>query len=90
MPLVSVVAGIVKLKKGRLMNKINRQIKAEAVEEMKELIEQVWSDSMSDNGAIWERSSAILNQAHIDYPEIYAEAMVWLYSKEQETWESRW
>ena len=80
MPLVSVVAGIVKLKKGKLMNK----------EEMKELIEQVWSDSMSDNGAIWEKSSAILNQAHIDYPEIYAEAMVWLYSKEQETWESRW
>ena len=23
-------------------------------EEMKNLIEQVWSDSMSDNGAIWE------------------------------------
>ena len=65
MPLVSVVAGIVKLKKGKLMNK----------EEMKELIEQVWSDSMSDNGAIWEKSNAILKQARIDYPSVYVSAL---------------
>ena len=62
---VSVVNGIVKLTKGKLMNK----------EEMKELIEQVWSDSMSDNGAIWEKSNAILKQARIDYPSVYVSAL---------------
>jgi hypothetical protein len=60
-----VVAGIVKLKKGKLMNK----------EEMKNLIEQVWSDSMSDNGAIWEKSNAILKQALADYPGVYVSAL---------------
>lgn len=42
---------------------------------MKELIEQVWSDSMSDNGAIWEKSNAILKQARIDYPSVYVSAL---------------
>ena len=50
--------------------------------EMTTLIRTVWSDSMSDNGAIWERSHAILKQARIDYPELYVEALEWLYSKE--------
>ena len=48
--------------------------------EMAQLIRTVWSDSMSDNGAIWEKSNAILKQARIDYPEIYVEALEWLYS----------
>jgi hypothetical protein len=38
---------------------------------------------MSDNGAIWEKSNAILKQARIDYPEIYVEALEWLYSEER-------
>ena len=50
--------------------------------EMTQLIRTVWDDSMSDNGAIWEKSNAILKQARIDYPEIYVEALDWLYSKE--------
>ena len=49
---------------------------------MTTLIRQVWSDSMSDNGAIWAKSDAILKQARIDYPELYVEALEWLYSKE--------
>ena len=48
--------------------------------EMAQLIRTVWSDSMSDNGAIWEKSNAILQQARKDYPEIYVEALEWLYS----------
>ena len=50
--------------------------------EMTTLIRTVWSDSMSDNGAIWAKSYAILKQARIDYPELYVEALEWLYSKE--------
>ena len=49
-------------------------------EEMVTLIRQVWSDAMSDNGAIWAKSDAILKQARIDYPELYVEALEWLYS----------
>jgi ribosomal protein L18E len=52
-------------------------------EEMAQLIRTVWSDSMSDNGAIWAKSSAQLQQARIDYPEIYVEALEWLYSEER-------
>ena len=48
--------------------------------EMTTLIRTVWSDSMSDNGAIWAKSNAILKQARIDYPELYVEALEWLYS----------
>lgn len=48
--------------------------------EMTTLIRTVWSDSMSDNGAIWEKSNAILKQARLDYPELYVEALEWLYS----------
>ena len=43
--------------------------------EMTQLIRTVWSDSMSDNGAIWERSHAILKQARIDYPSVYVSAL---------------
>lgn len=48
--------------------------------EMTTLIRKVWSDSMSDNGAIWEASNAILQRARIEYPELYVEALDWLYS----------
>jgi kynurenine formamidase len=48
--------------------------------EMTQLIRTVWSDSMSDNGAIWKRSNAILQQARSDYPGLYLEAIEWLYS----------
>ena len=44
-------------------------------EEMVNLIRQVWSDSMSDNGAIWAKSNAQLEKAKADYPEVYAEAL---------------
>jgi hypothetical protein len=37
---------------------------------------------MSDSGAIWEKSNAILKQARIDYPELYLKALEWLYSEE--------
>jgi hypothetical protein len=48
-------------------------------EEMIGLIQQVWSDSMSDNGAIWEKSNAILKQARADYPELYEVSLQALY-----------
>ena len=48
--------------------------------EMTTLIRKVWSDSMSDNGAIWEASNAILERARVEYPELYVEALEWLYS----------
>ena len=51
--------------------------------EMAQLIRTVWSDSMSDNGAIWAKSNAILQQARKDYPEIYVRALEWLYSEER-------
>jgi len=51
--------------------------------EMTQLIRTVWSDSMSDNGAIWAKSNAQLQQARIDYPEIYVQALEWLYSLER-------
>jgi hypothetical protein len=35
---------------------------------------------MSDNGAIWEKSNATLKQARADYPQLYVEALEWLYS----------
>jgi len=44
-------------------------------EEMVQLIRQVWSDAMSDNGAIWSRSNAQLDKAKDKYPELYAEAL---------------
>lgn len=45
------------------------------LEEMVTLIRQVWSDSMSDNGAIWAKSNAVLTKAKADYPSVYAEAL---------------
>ena len=42
---------------------------------MKNLIEQVWSDSMSDNGAIWAKSNAVLDKALATYPALYVEAI---------------
>ena len=47
--------------------------------EMVALIRQVWSDSMSDNGAIWERSNAELQKAKADNPELYDEALALAY-----------
>jgi len=44
-------------------------------EEMVTLIRQVWSDSMSDNGAIWAKSNSVLTKAKSDYPDVYAEAL---------------
>ena len=44
-------------------------------EEMVTLIRQVWSDSMSDNGAIWAKSNLELTKAKADFPEVYAEAL---------------
>jgi len=52
--------------------------------EMTTLIRKVWSDSMSDNGAIWEASNAILQRARIEYPELYFEALDWLYTNKAE------
>ena len=47
--------------------------------EMVALIRRVWSDAMSDNGAIWEKSNAELNKAKADYPEVYDEALGYAY-----------
>ena len=47
--------------------------------EMVALIRQVWLDSMSDNGAIWERSNAELQKAKADNPELYDEALALAY-----------
>jgi len=44
-------------------------------EEMVTLIKQVWSDSMSDNGAIWAKSNAQLELARSEYPELYTKAL---------------
>ena len=44
-------------------------------QEMVTLIRKVWSDSMSDNGAIWAKSNAELEKAKADYPDVYAEAL---------------
>ena len=44
-------------------------------EEMVSLIRQVWSDSMSDSGAIWAKSNAQLENAKSAYPDVYAQAM---------------
>jgi len=49
------------------------------ITEMFHLIRQVWSDSMSDNGAIWEKSNAELNTAKAEYPEVYEEALAMAY-----------
>jgi hypothetical protein len=64
---VSVVGARVKLtnKKGQLMSQ----------EEMVNLIRQVWSDAMSDNGAIWAKSNAQLENAKSAYPDVYAQTM---------------
>jgi hypothetical protein len=35
---------------------------------------------MSDSGAIWAKSNAILKEARANYPELYVEALEWLYS----------
>jgi|AntAceMinimDraft_5_1070358.scaffolds.fasta_scaffold04139_1 hypothetical protein len=49
------------------------------ITEMFQLIRQVWSDSMSDNGAIWERSNAELQNAKANYPDLYEEALAMAY-----------
>jgi len=49
------------------------------ITKMFHLIRQVWSDSMSDNGAIWERSNAELQKAKADYPDLYDEALAMAY-----------
>jgi hypothetical protein len=49
------------------------------IEEMVRLIRQVWSDSMSDSGAIWERSNAELVKAKASDPELYEEALAMAY-----------
>ncbi len=45
------------------------------IEAMFRLIRQVWSDSMSDDGSIWDRSNAELKTARAKYPDIYEEAL---------------
>jgi hypothetical protein len=45
------------------------------IEAMFHLIRQVWSDSMSDDGSIWDRSNAELKKARAEYPDIYEEAL---------------
>jgi len=64
---VSVVGAKLKLtnKKGQLMSQ----------EEMVNLIQQVWSDAMSDNGSIWAKSNAQLEKAKADNADVYAQAM---------------
>lgn len=52
------------------------------ITEMVSLIRRVWSDSMSDNGAIWEKSNAELNTAKADYPELYEEGLALAYELE--------
>jgi hypothetical protein len=52
-----------------------------SIKEMVDLIETVWSDSMSDNGAIWEKSNAELEKAKALHPETYSEALSMLYEK---------
>lgn len=68
-----VTVRLVPKKVGKEMNKA----------EMAQLIRTVWSDAMSDNGAIWAKSNAKLEQARIDYPELYVQALEWLYSEER-------
>ena len=46
-----------------------------SIEEMVSLIRKVWSDSMSDNGAIWAKSNLELEKAKADYPDVYADAL---------------
>jgi hypothetical protein len=70
---VSVVTGIVEITKGKLMNQ----------EAMETLIQDVWSDAMSDNGAIWQKSNARLNQAQLDNPDLYVKSLDSLYSRER-------
>ena len=48
-------------------------------EEMIGLIQQVWSDSMSDDGSIWAKSNAELKEAKSLYPELYQVALDSLY-----------
>jgi hypothetical protein len=49
------------------------------IEAMFHLIRQVWSDSMSDAGSIWERSNAELKKAKSEYPDLYEEALALAY-----------
>jgi hypothetical protein len=45
------------------------------LEEMVSLIRQEWSDSMSDNGSIWQKTYNKLMLAKSQYPEIYSQAL---------------
>jgi hypothetical protein len=49
-------------------------------EEMVSLIKQEWSDSMSDNGAIWAKTHAQLKEAKALYPDLYTEALELAYN----------
>ena len=48
---------------------------------MVKLIRQVWSDAMSDNGAIWAKSDAKLQKAKAEYPEVYSDALPIAYDR---------
>ena len=48
---------------------------------MADLIRQVWSDAMSDNGAIWEKSNAKLQKAKAEDPKTYEKGLAIAYSK---------
>lgn len=50
-------------------------------EQMVKLIRQVWSDAMSDNGAIWAKSNLELEKAKAQYPDVYAEALPIAYER---------
>jgi predicted Zn-dependent protease len=62
-----VVGDKVKLtsKKGQLMSQ----------EEMVSLIRQVWSDAMSDSGAVWAKSNAELEKAKDENYNLYQKAL---------------
>ena len=51
-------------------------------EEMVQLIRQVWSDAMSDNGSIWRKSNEALRKAKRDelkaeYADGYSVMLEW-------------
>jgi len=46
-----------------------------SLEEMVTLIRKEWSDSMSDNGKIWQKTFEQLVSAKKAEPELYAEAL---------------
>jgi hypothetical protein len=69
---VSVVSDSIGLEK-----KVGNEMK---LEEMVSLIRREWSDSMSDNGAIWRKTNDKLKVAKAEYPELYLEALELAYN----------